>query len=558
MDWLKYKIIIILVLLLTSCSVSGTNELPPNLNNTEYIVETPVKPTPTPYLPQIEPPIEESRLLLYVPGDLNFALISLSQNKNLNLVDASDGADCELKSTSKEQQSGEYILSLVAPFNTITDGLSLKDLELFFQGIPFNENPNLRILISQNDLNLLDDEFKIDVSLFIIVKPAEMLDIAYKNPNYWVITPFERLVPAWKVLQIENISPFDQDFKSEDYALTIPMGISCSSQETQLRMNQEEFPFITNRDPAKFTSVLLTGTTALTRATGARMELYGNSYPGEAVKQWFMDADITHISNEVSFSALCPHADPNQKDLFFCSRPEYADLFDYLEIDVVELTGNHLVDKGTQPLNDTFKLLKEKSIPFYAAGTTIDEAESPVKFDINGNKIAFLGCNEAGPNFVWIAEGRSGVLRCDFDRLAETIRELRGEGFLPIVTYQYWETAQFKPMPYQRDDSIQMIDAGAIIVSGSQSHLPMSMEVYKQGFIHYGLGNLFFDQMDIPFPGTRREFLDRHIFYDGKYLGVQIFTAMLEDYAQPRPMTSSERKTLLKDAFSDFRIVMDQ
>ncbi len=358
MDWLKYKIIIIFFLFLTSCSVSGPNVLPPNLNNTEYIVETPVKPTLTPYLPQIEPTIEESRLMLYVPDDLNFALTSLSQNKNINLVDASDGADCELKSTRKEQQSGEYILSLAAPFNTITDGLSLKDLELFFQGIPFNENPNLRILISQNDLNLLDDEFKIDVSLFIIVKPAEMLDIAYKNPNYWVITPFERLVPAWKVLQIENISPFDQDFKSEDYALTIPMGISCSSPETQLRMNQEEFPYITNRDHAKFTSVLLTGTTALTRATGARMELYGNSYPGEAVKQWFMDADITHISNEVSFSALCPHADPNQKDLFFCSRPEYADLFDYLEIDVVELTGNHLVDKGTQPLNDTFKLLK--------------------------------------------------------------------------------------------------------------------------------------------------------------------------------------------------------
>ena len=300
--------------------------------------------------------------------------------------------------------------------------------------------------------------------------------------------------------------------------------------------------------------MLITGTTALTRATGARMELYGNNYPGEKVKQWFDMADISHISNEVSFTTTCPHADPNQKDLFFCSRPEYADLFDFLGVDVVELTGNHLVDKGTQPLDDTFDILKDKNIPFYAAGRTIEEAEKAVKFENHGNKIAFLGCNEAGPNFVWVADQRSGVIRCDFERMAQLVTDLKNEGYLPVVTYQYWETAQFKPMPYQRDDSIQMIEAGAVIVSGSQSHLPMSMEVYENGFIHYGLGNLFFDQMDIPFPGTRREFLDRHIFYDGNYLGVQLYTAMLEDYAQPRPMTDSERQKLLQDAFVDFRI----
>ena len=76
------------------------------------------------------------------------------------------------------------------------------------------------------------------------------------------------------------------------------------------------------------------------------------------------------------------------------------------------------------------------------------------------------------------------------------------------------------------------------------------MEFYQNTFIHYGLGNLFFDQMDNPVVGTRREFIDRHVFYNGKYLGTELLTALLEDYAKPRPMTAEERQSFLEDIFS--------
>ncbi len=39
-----------------------------------------------------------------------------------------------------------------------------------------------------------------------------------------------------------------------------------------------------------------------------------------------------------------------------------------------------------------------------------------------------------------------------------------------------------------------MKDAGADIVSGSQAHQPQGMEIRGDGFINYGLGNLFFGQ----------------------------------------------------------------
>jgi poly-gamma-glutamate synthesis protein (capsule biosynthesis protein) len=91
---------------------------------------------------------------------------------------------------------------------------------------------------------------------------------------------------------------------------------------------------------------------------------------------------------------------------------------------------------------------------------------------------------------------------------------------------------------------------GAVIVSGSQAHLPQGMTFVGDHFVHYGLGNLFFDQMDIPVVGTRREFLDRHVIYDGKYIQTELITAMLEDYARPRLMTEEERQLFLTDIFT--------
>ena len=49
---------------------------------------------------------------------------------------------------------------------------------------------------------------------------------------------------------------------------------------------------------------------------------------------------------------------------------------------------------------------------------------------------------------------------------------------------------------------------------------------------------------------TRREFLDRHVFYDGRYLGMELLTAMLEDYSRPRPMTEAERTAFLSEYFN--------
>jgi poly-gamma-glutamate capsule biosynthesis protein CapA/YwtB (metallophosphatase superfamily) len=93
-----------------------------------------------------------------------------------------------------------------------------------------------------------------------------------------------------------------------------------------------------------------------------------------------------------------------------------------------------------------------------------------------------------------------------------------------------------------------MAQAGAVIVSGSQAHQPQALEFENGALIHYGLGNLFFDQYDVS-KATRQGFIDRHIFYDGRYIGTELLEIQFVDYARPRPMTAAERDDLLNSVF---------
>ena len=130
------------------------------------------------------------------------------------------------------------------------------------------------------------------------------------------------------------------------------------------------------------------------------------------------------------------------------------------------------------------------------------------------------------------------------DKMALEITRLRSQGYLPIMTFQYQEYYQPNPTFEEQADFRQMAGAGAVIVSGSQAHEPASMEILNGSFVHYGLGNLFFDQMfSLP---TRELFVDRHMFYEGKYTDTEMLTYIIEDYAQPRPMTGLERKQFLE------------
>ena len=59
---------------------------------------------------------------------------------------------------------------------------------------------------------------------------------------------------------------------------------------------------------------------------------------------------------------------------------------------------------------------------------------------------------------------------------------------------------------------------------------------------------MFFDQY-YETPETRKAFIDRHVFYNGKYISTELITIKFINNAQSRLMTPAERSDLLTTVF---------
>jgi len=469
-----------------------------------------------------------------------------------NLEGSSDIADYIVDVSGNMDSESKWIYALTAPFPTIPNGVSLAELEHVWQGGKSDIFPDKPILMTRETLAAFESLWgKANENSINLVMAKDLAKTAWQEKS-WALVPFEELQPELKVLEVDGKSPLNSDFNQGSYPLIVDFLVKTNLKKGESK-NYAENLFVlpkSNFNPDLMTSVLMTGTTALVRSTAERMETKGISYPGEKIGSILRDADFTHMSNEVSFTPDCPKPDPWFINLRFCSNPEYIRLLEEMSVDIVELTGNHLLDYNPDGFIFSTNLYKELGIRTFGGGGNLQEAREPLIIEHNGNRIAFIGCNPVGPDYVWATEKSPGAASCDFEEYQAKIKELKAEGLLVIATLQDQENYEFMPVPEVKKHLDELSEAGADIVSGSQAHFPQGFAFGRNGLIHYGLGNLFFDQMDYPVVGTRREFYDKHFFYDGKYIGTLVFTGMLEDYAQPRPMITDERSQFLSDIFA--------
>ena len=505
-------------------------------------VEAPTS-TPQPIILWMDPSLPDAIIdQAAVPGELILA----QKRDEASLILEISGAN----------PMSHWIYALVAPFPTIADGISAASLEDFWQkgsGGLFGDQP---ILLDEDTLGVLESLWgEAGDGAVQLMDSDQILEEAWNLRSAWAIIPFEDLQPRWKVLRIDDISPVQNDFIPASYALTIP--VSLTGEETILAKyndlygNGQAAALIPagNRDPGKLTVLAMTGVTAMVRATAHAMEKKGVTYPAGDIGGLLQQADITHVSNEVPFAENCGYPNPVQYDLFFCSKPEYIWLLEEIGTDVVELTGDHFGDYGPEAMLYTLDLYKQRGWPVYGGGANLEEGKRPLTLEHNGNKLAFIGCNAKGGSFATASAEAPGAVYCDTPYMQEEITRLRAEGYLPVATLQHFEYYTYAAVPPQQRDYRALAEAGAVIVSGSQAHHPQALEFSEEGLIHYGLGNLFFDQFDVSL-GTRQAFIDRHVFYNGKYISTELVGILFIDYARPRLMTIEERQQLLAAVFS--------
>ncbi|MCX8023794.1 MAG: CapA family protein [Thermanaerothrix sp.] len=549
---------LIYLLLLAIVLLSGCTGTPQPLPSQSTL--SPSEVTPTPFQP-LSPatstlaPTISSPLRLWIPAYLPEGLRQQIVAIPVEMAASETQANITL-ALGRVGEGTPWVYALVAPFPTIRDEVSFQDLLQAWQDEagPL-EGP---VYVSSSTLEIMRYILGSPGKNVRVEDETVLLEKTWADRPAFAIIPFEALEPRWKVIRVDGQSPIEKHFDAQVYPLTAWFtwqGESAHVTEMENRLKTVGVDLHSNRDAEKLTVLVMTGVTALVRATAAKMEEKGITYPAQDVGDLLRDADLTHISNEVSFSPKCPPPNPNQTSLIFCSDPKYIELLDYVGTDILELTGNHGVDWGRDALLYSLDLYRQRGWAFYAAGENETQAKAAVTVVHNGNRFAFIGCNPAGPAFIWATADLPGVANCDYPWMEAEIRRLTEAGYLVIATFQYFESYRPDVLPYEQQDFRRLAEAGAVIVSGSQAHHPMAMEFYNKSFIHYGLGNLFFDQMhvyvnDRLVEGTRKGFIDQHVFYNGRHISTVLITTMLEDYARPRLMTSEERAAFLSQMFA--------
>lgn len=531
----KLSLFLIFIFLLAAC---GTPVTEPSATNVPVALpDTPVPLSTSPALPgenglwvspAVPDTLRETAKTFGVP-------IAETRESAAQILDVADSGSI-------------WIYALVAPFPTVMDGITSAELTSAWQGASTLTSNGQPLLMTESTLGALTAIWGEPASGAVRSVPSEqILNEAWTQPLSPAIIPFEDIQPKWKVLTVDGQSPIHKDFDASSYPLKVTFGLSNSTFTLSA----------SNRDESKLATVVMTGVTAMVRATAFTMETKGVMRPGELIHDWLHNADVTHISNEVPFDPDCPFPEPGHKNFILCSDPKYLELLQYVGVDVIELTGDHFADRGTQAMLDTLQMYRDNNTPYYGGGANEEEARKPVLMEVNGNKIAFMGCNgKFSYDFVKATDFKPGAADCDYEFFTKQIQDVVAQGYMVIFTFQHEECYHYGPC-YKHEEGFHVVaDAGATVVSGSQAHYPHLMEFRGDSFIHFGLGNLFFDQMTYELPDgsvideTRREFIDRHVFYDGKYLGVELLTAMLEDFSRPRPMNERERTQFLSEYFA--------
>jgi len=519
---------------------------------TETTAPTPIPPTLT--------PTEEPIRVWFDPG-LPEELLE-EQLSGLVAQYGAEMVDSPLRlSFSPGDELSQWVFALVAPFATVQDSIEGQDFLTFWQaGISSAAD---ELVVEQAAFSGLSQRFGMPAENVKVMASDEILLYCQAN-DAWAVIPFERISPEWKVIAIDGQSPLHRSFDLETYPLSASISLLTSEgfqvdpeiYEAVYTEFQSVFP-ISNRDPQKLTTVILTGVTALTRATAKEMEIYGVLSPAASVGEVMREADITHVSNEVPFASDCPEPQWVQDRLEFCSADKYIDLLREVGTDIVELTGDHFRDWGPEAMLHTLEMYDTQGWSYYGGGKDIIDAREPLKLEHNGNRIAFIGCNAKAPGYATASETNPGAYHCDMDYMVSTIQELRAEGYLVIATFQHDEVYTWQPEPNMIADFRQLAEAGAVIVSGSQAHQPHIFEFWNGSFVHYGLGNLFFDQLGW-YDDSDKAFIDRHVFYDGKYLGVELLTTQFFNWSTPTWMTPEARAELLTRLFDFSKVDLNQ
>lgn len=291
------------------------------------------------------------------------------------------------------------------------------------------------------------------------------------------------------------------------------------------------------------------------------MERYGDfTRPFLRVAPLLNSFDLTIANLEGNLSDTLPQ--PQDSHSFsFVSNPLMIEGMTLAGIDALTLANNHTVwnseNWGVQGLLDTVSALESYKMPYFGAGRELGTARKPLLANVHGVRIAFLGIDGVTANYDIEPGTANGVL--DFDAGATNDRPgtnpLLGWQVMEdiaaatsfadvVIPYFHFGAEYVAVVPGWATNVARMaIDAGASMVVSNHPHIIQGMEIYAGRPIVYSPGNFILDQMWAA--EVRSGYVLEIDFRGREIVGLRFHGIEIEEFHQPRPMTSGEQAALM-------------
>ncbi len=170
---------------------------------------------------------------------------------------------------------------------------------------------------------------------------------------------------------------------------------------------------------------------------------------------------------------------------------------------IFSLANNHTMDFDGPGLKDTLEAGEIHGLTFFGAGLNKAQADTPYvqEFVTSGvtQVVAVFGLFEYRKRYdeefnFYAREDYPGVSQLDMVRTVEEIRDFRSQNpDALIVAFPSWGKNYAWKSNQQTTQARGLIDAGVDLILGHGAHRLQEIELYKERWIVYGLGNFMFN-----------------------------------------------------------------
>ena len=187
---------------------------------------------------------------------------------------------------------------------------------------------------------------------------------------------------------------------------------------------------------------------------------------------------------------------PVFKQYIFRAEPEWLDTLHQQGFTHLNLANNHSIDQGRKGLIDTKQNVEKAGMVPIGAGENMAEAAQPVLLALQPRSVWLVpSLRLALENYAYLPE-KPCVSQEPMDSLLERVFRLRrADSTAVIIVSLHWGGEHtLQPVPLQRHEAHQLIQAGADILVCHHTHTLQTIEDYRGHRIYYSVGNFIFDQ----------------------------------------------------------------